>query len=218
MLDLFLIDNSLPDLLSMIIPMFIGYIGPMDQGLPVDEEGNPISESGFQDYSNTSPYNTLFSSYVSGGGYSGYGGFNPNEFTVSNEDIETEWQDFLDNPIWDEEDISGYGSEYIDSDQYQDEQDAYTQLGDLYQGFQADMYGSRKKLTESTRSFDKTSGKMGLISGKRMTARKDILQDSTEAQQSLFSNYLSERTGLAGTIDQAREDYFDFLDEQSDFD
>tara|TARA_R110002096_G_scaffold361670_2_gene554777 strand:- start:401 stop:910 length:510 start_codon:yes stop_codon:yes gene_type:complete len=155
---------------------------------------------------------TLFSSYVSGGGYGGYSDFDPSDFGegFSDEDLGEGWQDYLDLD-WAGNDPLGFASEYAGSDFQETELDAFSQLKDLYQGFQSDIYGSRNKLAKNTEKFDLTSGRMGLISGRRMSKRGDILTDSTEEQQSLFSNYLSERTGLAGTIDQAREEYLDFL-------
>ena len=161
---------------------------------------------------------TLFSSYVSGGGYGGYSDFNPSDFNLedfSDVDLAEGWQDYLDLD-WDTNDPMDYAYEYAGSDFQETELDAFSQLKDLYQGFQSDIYGARNKLVKNTEKFDLTSGRMGLISGRRMSKRGDILTDSTEEQQSLFSNYLSERTGLAGTIDQAREEYLDFLIEQGE--
>ena len=97
---------------------------------------------------------TLFSSYVSGGGYGGYSDFDPSDFGegFSDEDLGEGWQDYLDLD-WAGNDPLGFASEYAGSDFQETELDAFSQ----------------------------------------------------------FSNYLSERTGLAGTIDQAREEYLDFL-------
>jgi|21_taG_2_1085346.scaffolds.fasta_scaffold19435_4 hypothetical protein len=159
--------------------------------------------------------NTLFSSYVSGGGYGGYSGFSSGQFDAdyADEELGNIWEDFL-GLDWGDEDplaigMSYEGSEFIDS-----ERDARNQLTDLYSGFQADTFGARKKAAEQTKKFDITSGRTGLISGKRLSGREEILTDSAEEQQSLFSNYLSSRTGLAGTIDDARKDWVDWLESQ----
>ena len=163
---------------------------------------------------NQEGYNTLFSSYVSGGGYGGYSGFDVSDFSeeYSDEALQGKWEEF-ETWDWGTDDVPEWATEYTGSEFYESELDAYGQLGDLYQGFQADIFGSRSKLAKDTRKYDLTSGRTGLISGKRMAGRENILTSSADEQQSLFSSYLSERTGLAGTIDQAREDYWESIDE-----
>ena len=60
---------------------------------------------------------TLFSSYVSGGGYGGYSNFDPSDFGegFSDEDLGEGWQDYLDLD-WAGNDPLEFASEYAGSD------------------------------------------------------------------------------------------------------